>query len=155
MKFGNLLSVGPAISLRAQCIRMDLNKRSKPKQMTVTTQKGNHYRYKETTNWNVLSWDAITKYAKNVLGCYCRPLFCPLEWFAQKTKSDFFTKITFFTEQPILVSRKGCCSNNPKRFWHILLLRPRTEHFDLLFFCTYNGSPFMWQQSFARVLTFY
>ena len=45
---------------------------------------------------NPLCWDAITKYAKNVLDCYCRPLFCPLEWFAQKTKSDSFVKkITF------------------------------------------------------------
>ena len=45
---------------------------------------------------NPLRRDAITKYAKNVLGCYCCPLFCPLEWIAQKTKIDSFVKkVTF------------------------------------------------------------
>ena len=53
------------------------------------------------------------------------------------------------------MGRKGCCSNNSKYFWNILLLRSRTEHFNLLFLCSNNGSPIMWQQSFAWDLTFY
>ena len=52
----------------------------------------------------------------------------------QKTKWFFSQKNHFlFSEQTILMGRKGGDSNNPKHFWHNLLLRP-----DLGDFKTWN-----------------
>lgn len=43
----------------------------------------------------------------------------------RKQKAFFSQKNHFlFSEQTILMDRKGGDSNNPKHFWHILLLRP-------------------------------
>ena len=36
---------------------------------------------------------------------------------------------------------KGGCSNDPKRFWYILLLRPNVGDFKTWLFCTSIGSP--------------
>ena len=56
----------------------------------------------------------------------------------QKTKSDFFSQKNhfLFSEQTILMGRKGGDSNNPKRFWHILLFRPDVGDFKTWIFWT-------------------
>ena len=53
------------------------------------------------------------------------------------SKINFFLRNHFlFSEQSILMGRKGGDSNNPKRFWHILLLRPDVGDFKTWIFWT-------------------
>ena len=73
----------------------------------------------------------------------------------QKTKEIFSQKNHFlFSEQTILMGRKGGDSNNPKCFWHILLLRPDVGDFKTWIFWTSQGSPIIPQGSFFQVQTF-
>ena len=53
---------------KSQCARMDLNKKSDPKQKTTTGWKGTPLGFKKTTNENDPPRDPITKNSKNCLG---------------------------------------------------------------------------------------
>ena len=59
-----------------------------------------------------------------------------LTW--SENKKWFFSQKNhfLFSEQTILMGRKGGNSNNPKRFWHILLLRPDVGDFKTWIFWT-------------------
>ena len=57
--------------LTSQCLRMDLNKKSGTKQKAIAGSKGIPKGFKKPMFQNLSHWDAITKFAKIDLGCYC------------------------------------------------------------------------------------
>ena len=97
------------------------------------------------------------KICQKRFGLLLLPPFLPITMVCSENKKWFFSQKNhfLFTERAILVSRKGRSSNNPKRFWYILLLCPDVGDFKTWLFCTSIGFLMTPWQSFSWRLTFY